>query len=413
MIEQLHPDADLLSAFVEGVLPEHARAQCLAHLAECSRCRDLVFLTQETRVVPTTPILVPSPARRRWLRPMPLLAVAAALCVALLGAWLYLRSKTGAPPRELAAEVSPAPSSTPDHPAEITPKPVPPKTTPRARRRIQQEPTPEVPAVPPTTVPETPRPPQTSPSPAQAESVKDTSRSTPQAIIPEPKSPAITVQAEAASATPSSGISGIVTDPSGAVVPTATVQLRQLATNRTSSTQTDQSGEFKFTGLAPGQYELQISRPGFRQTIQRVDLHPQEVAAVKPRLDVGSTTETVEVSAASSTIQTESAEVSNSRRKRAAPVQPRPLPSKLPVETMATDHKIILAVDTGGALFFSGNSGKSWKSVKRQWTGKIVSLAAPPELPEAGTAKFQLTTDSGAGWLSRDGRRWYPAPVPH
>ena len=391
MIEHLHPDADLLSAFVEGVLPEHERAQCLAHLAECSQCREVVFLTQETRVVPTTPILVPAPARRRRLRPMPLLAVAAAVCVALLGAWLYLRSKTGAPPRELAAEVSPAPSSTPDHPAEITPKPVPPKTTPRARRRIQQEPTPEVPAVPPTTVPETPQPPK-------------------HLLLQLKRSP---LKIPAAVRAGDHSRAQISRHYRSGRVPTATVQLRQLATNKTSTTQTDQSGEFKFTGLAPGRYELQIRRPGFRQTIQRVDLHPQEVAAVKPRLDVGSTTETVEVSAASSTIQTESADVSNSRRKHAAPAQPRPLPSKLPVETMATDHKVILAVDTAGALFFSGNSGKSWKSVKPQWTGKIVSLAAPPELPEAGTAKFQLTTDSGAGWLSRDGRRWYPAPAPH
>jgi len=77
---------------------------------------------------------------------------------------------------------------------------------------------------------------------------------------------------------------------------------------------------------------------------------------------------------------------------------------------MLTRGKVILAVDSSGALFFSGNSGKSWKAVKSQWPGKVVGLLTPPELPQAPKAAFQLTTDAGSIWLSRDGRRWYPAP---
>ena len=38
----LHPDPDSLNAFVEGVLPEHERLQCLAHLA----CGRRVFRTK-------------------------------------------------------------------------------------------------------------------------------------------------------------------------------------------------------------------------------------------------------------------------------------------------------------------------------------------------------------------------------
>jgi photosystem II stability/assembly factor-like uncharacterized protein len=68
-----------------------------------------------------------------------------------------------------------------------------------------------------------------------------------------------------------------------------------------------------------------------------------------------------------------------------------------------TRGKVTLAVDSSGALFLSGNSGKSWKAVKSQWSGKIVDLVAQP-------AQFQLTTDAGANWQSPDGRRWHPAP---
>jgi len=409
MSEHPHPNADLLSAFVEGVLPEHERAQCLAHLAECSRCREVVFLTQEAHVVPTTPILVPAPARQRWFRPLPLLAVAAAVCVALLGAWLYLRSKTGAPPRELAAQVTPAPAPTPQGPAEApAPKPVDRKAIPKISRRSRPGPKPEEAPPAPVRVPEAA---PAAPPPATAEPGSNASTSKTQVEVPPaPKIPAVVVQTQAASAD-SSGISGTVTDQTGAAVPTATVRLRQLTSNRTTDAYTDPAGQFKLTGLAPGQYELQITKPGFRQITQRVELHPQELAAVKSTLEVGATTETVEVSAAASTVQTEMS--SNPRRKRAVTPEPRTLPSKLPVEIMVTREKVILAVDSAGALFFSANSGKGWKVVKPRWTGKITDLVTPPQAPEPGSAQFQLTTDSGADWLSRDGRHWYPAPAPH
>ena len=43
----LHPDADALNAFLEGALPEHKRAECLTHLADCALCREVVFLARE------------------------------------------------------------------------------------------------------------------------------------------------------------------------------------------------------------------------------------------------------------------------------------------------------------------------------------------------------------------------------
>jgi len=399
----IHPDADSLSAFVEGVLPEHERAACLAHLAECSRCREVVFLAQGTLVASAAPVLVPAPARKWWFRPAPLLAAAAMVCVTLLGAWLYLRSRAAAPARDLVAQAPQAPSSTPDNRVETpSPRPDVRKKTPRPTRLSQPEPKAEKPSPAPVTMPEPARTP-TLPPPVESA-----------VIPPAPKPPSLVAQTEVASAEVLSGIFGVVTDPTGAVVPQATVQFRQLASNSTTSARTDVAGQFKFRGLAPGQYELQITAPGFSRTSQRVELRPQEVAAVKSELQVGSVSESVMVTAAASTIQTESASMSaTSRRKRAVPPEPKPLPSKLPAEITVTRGKVILAVDSSGALFFSGNSGKSWKAVKSPWPGKVVGLLAPPELPQDSKAAFQLTTDSGSIWLSRDGRRWYSVPRDH
>jgi len=252
-----------------------------------------------------------------------------------------------------------------------------------------------------------PEPPRTAPPPAPAETARSKDSSATQTATPPPLQPsAIVAQTEVVPA----GISGTVTDPSGATIPQATIQLRQLAGNGTTNARTDRSGEFKFSGLAPGQYELQITAPGFRQTTQRVEVQPQQMAAVTARLEVGSMAETVQVEANASVVQTQSSQVG--RSKKAVPLETPPLPSKLPTRIEVKSGKIMLSVDSAGALFFSGNSGKSWKAIKSPWTGKVVSLVTPPTLTQDSKALFQLTTDSGSVWLSQDGRRWYPVRPP-
>jgi hypothetical protein len=198
-----------------------------------------------------------------------------------------------------------------------------------------------------------------------------------------------------------SGITGTVTDPSGSVIPGATVKLHQLASASTTNAETDRSGTFKMTELPAGRYELQITANGFQRTSIQIDLSPQEVAVVTPTLSVGSSAQTVEVTAATPTLSTESASIV---------AEPRPLPSKLPIDTTIASGKFLLALDSDGTLFLSRNNGKSWKSVKPIWQGKVVELSQPDP---PSTAAFQLTTDSGAHWLSRDGSHWYPTPVQH
>jgi hypothetical protein len=44
---EFHPDAESLNAFAEQALPERERGQIVAHLAVCSRCRQVIFLAQQ------------------------------------------------------------------------------------------------------------------------------------------------------------------------------------------------------------------------------------------------------------------------------------------------------------------------------------------------------------------------------
>jgi hypothetical protein len=172
-------------------------------------------------------------------------------------------------------------------------------------------------------------------------------------------------------------------------------------------------GQFRVAGLPAGRYELAITAPGFARTSKQIDLPPQDVAIVASQLAVGSVSESVEVTAAAATIQTSSATRGTViSRKAPATIRlatPRPLPSKLPADTTVSSGKVMLAVDSDGALFYSRNRGKSWKAVKPLWRDKVVSLITLAEPAPTSAAAFQLTTDSGSTWLSRDGSHWYPA----
>src|SRR5208337_1322765 len=60
----LHPDANLLAAFVEKTLTEKERAQVLSHLAQCAECRELVALILPAEVEAPEPTRLP--ARQGW-----------------------------------------------------------------------------------------------------------------------------------------------------------------------------------------------------------------------------------------------------------------------------------------------------------------------------------------------------------
>ena len=62
--------------------------------------------------------------------------------------------------------------------------------------------------------------------------------------------------------TPGTGtLRGTMTDDSGAVIPAANVTLTGTGVNKTAQTQAD--GSYVFQGLAPGQYAVKVSFPGF------------------------------------------------------------------------------------------------------------------------------------------------------
>jgi hypothetical protein len=106
-------------------------------------------------------------------------------------------------------------------------------------------------------------------------------------------------------------LSGQVTDPSGAVIAGTNVRLLDENGTAVANTFTDSSGNYSFSSLPTGNYRLELEKPGFNKNmISQLNVSPGENQA-NSQLQVGSTTETVEVTAmAPGVLNTESSALS-------------------------------------------------------------------------------------------------------
>jgi len=100
-------------------------------------------------------------------------------------------------------------------------------------------------------------------------------------------------------------INGTVTDPSGAVVPNATVKATEVATGIDHATTTTTDGEFAFQDIPLGFYKVTVTTQGFpTHTVDRVEVTAGSIYTLNVKLTLQSTTTTVEVSAAAITLDT-------------------------------------------------------------------------------------------------------------
>ncbi|WP_162173538.1 carboxypeptidase-like regulatory domain-containing protein [Pseudacidobacterium ailaaui] len=107
-------------------------------------------------------------------------------------------------------------------------------------------------------------------------------------------------------------LSGTVVDPSGAVIPNAIVTLKNLTTNDTRQSQSNGSGDFTFSALPVGDYEIDIAAQGF-QNFKEAGIHldPGDQRSLRTlQLTPGAATQTVQVKEATEAITLDSGEAS-------------------------------------------------------------------------------------------------------
>ena len=101
---------------------------------------------------------------------------------------------------------------------------------------------------------------------------------------------------------------GTVQDPTGAVVPGATVTAINTATNVTQTATTDAGGEYVITGLLVGTYSVTVEATGFKKfVLNGITLNVQDRKEVGARLQVGAVSETVQVEGSVPLLQTQTA----------------------------------------------------------------------------------------------------------
>ena len=103
------------------------------------------------------------------------------------------------------------------------------------------------------------------------------------------------------------GLTGTVTDPSGAVVPNVTVTLTNSDTNQARTTTANGDGVYKFSLIPPGNYKVNFVANGFKPSeVPDVTLNVTETPELNAKLEVGTQSEQVVVEAAAEVLQTSS-----------------------------------------------------------------------------------------------------------
>jgi hypothetical protein len=104
-----------------------------------------------------------------------------------------------------------------------------------------------------------------------------------------------------------SGLSGTVTDPSGAAVPNVTVTITSNETGQVRTATTGTDGQYKVTLLPPGSYKVHFAATGFKAAeVGSVTLNVTESPTLDRTLEVGAQSEQVTVEATAEILQTSS-----------------------------------------------------------------------------------------------------------
>jgi hypothetical protein len=105
-------------------------------------------------------------------------------------------------------------------------------------------------------------------------------------------------------------ITGAVTDSKGSAIPDATVRVVEESTSQTVELQTDSAGEYTAGNLTPGAYTIQVEKAGFAGHVNKgFVIQVFQTARLDVVLNVGTVTESVQVTSALPLLQSENASV--------------------------------------------------------------------------------------------------------
>jgi Carboxypeptidase regulatory-like domain len=147
-------------------------------------------------------------------------------------------------------------------------------------------------------------------------------------------------------------LTGVVTDPSGAILVNAAVTLTNVATGAVQTTQTNPSGAYRFPLLQPGSYKVSATSSGFQGVAKQVTIGLGSSASANLQMAVGGGHETVEVTGSVGAIETEDANLNTNFAAKQVELLPNP-GNDLSAVAMTAPGAVMNTA--GGSQFGGGN----------------------------------------------------------
>jgi len=193
----------------------------------------------------------------------------------------------------------------------------------------------------------------------------------------------------------SSAIEGIVSDPSGAVIPEVELVLTNVDTGVAQTTHTTSAGYYRISALPPGKYKLAAKKEGFQTAIQdNILLEIARIQNVSLTMSVGQVTTQVEVTAAPPMVETTEARVSG--RISGGAIQDLPLIGRNVLSSIAQAPGVVGTGLTGFNDFYNTSSFVSITANGQRGSAQLffVDDAATMDYPSGGGTKLSPNPDS-------------------
>ena len=193
----------------------------------------------------------------------------------------------------------------------------------------------------------------------------------------------------------SGSITGTVTDPSGAVIPKASVVAVETARGTRYATETDGAGQYRLTGLLPAEYEVTSQIAGFGTELQKsVVVNVGSTVILDFHLQVATTAQVTEVTAAAPVVETErgsQANILTDQYLTGLPIDRRDyltftllLPGVSNSTRLADDQDFRVKQTPQSGLSFYGSNGR----------GNSVTVDGGEALGDSGDARLTISQDA-------------------
>ncbi len=139
---------------------------------------------------------------------------------------------------------------------------------------------------------------------------------------------------------------GVVKDPSGALVPGATITITDATVDKTLTAVTNAAGTYQFPQIPPAKYVIKVAAKGFGTQSKSAELLVNQPATVDFKLTMQNDTVTVDVSASTQSLNTTDASMGNAVSNDM--IQALPMEGRDPVSLLALQPGVLFLGEGGG-----------------------------------------------------------------